>query len=240
MSEPRDLPEYLLDLEPSAFTVIRLDGRGFTRRTAAYDRPFDPRFHEAMRVATEDLLDETPALFAHTASDEVSLVFRPGEDWFGYRAPKWLSVCAGVASSSLTRAMTLLDGPVSVDAKAFRAATEAEVLEYLDDRARSSYRNMVNGRCHYALLAEGLSAGAAQRANAAMSPVERAAFVPPDAPGWERVGAILGYTQVDHVGIDPRSGARVPTVRRVATWFEPLDFGGVRDVAATLLADRDR
>jgi tRNA(His) 5'-end guanylyltransferase len=230
------LPEYALDLDPAAFTVVRLDGRGFTRRANAYHRPFDPRFHLGMRQATEVLIAETPAVLAHTASDEISLVFPPNGEWFGHRASKWLSVLAGVASSALTRSMTLMDGAVSVDAKAFRATSEAEVLAYLDERARSSYRNMVNGRVFFGLIAQGKSPAGAQRAGMNLSGAERAAFVPNDAPGWERVGALVGYQSVGRTGVDPRTGRQVPVTRRVLVWREPRDFAGVQRAAIEILS----
>lgn len=36
--------------------LLRVDGRAFHTYTKAFDKPFDPRIHEAMEKATADLL----------------------------------------------------------------------------------------------------------------------------------------------------------------------------------------
>ena len=45
-----------LRLVPGAWTVIRVDGRGFTRLTGSrFEKPFDPRFRDLMADAAEAL-----------------------------------------------------------------------------------------------------------------------------------------------------------------------------------------
>ena len=146
------LPEYELGLDLSdAWVVMRLDGRGFTRGSREYKRPFDPDFHAAMRKATEALFSGSPLQFAHTASDEINLVFGPQTNWFGRRGTKWLSVTAATASSALSQSLTRFVGLPTVDAKAFRAKDLNEVRAYMMERLDSSWRNCRNGYVYYGL-----------------------------------------------------------------------------------------
>ena len=236
---PDSLVEFSERFDPATWVILRLDGRGFTNRARAYARPFDPRFHEAMRNATEALLAETPAAFAHTASDEISLFFAPGTDWFDGRMAKWLSISAGLASAALARSMTAFVGLPTMDAKAFSAPDENGLADYLFERAKSSRRNCRNGYVHYTLLAQGLGARAAERAAQKMSGAQMAQFVPPEAPAWELFGAYAHYALVERQGADPRSGRLMPpTLRRVLRWTEVANLDELSDLVTRLLVSR--
>ena len=57
---------------PGAWVVIRVDGRSFTRLTAArFEKPFDPAFHELMVGTARALLEDLHGLYAYTESDEI-------------------------------------------------------------------------------------------------------------------------------------------------------------------------
>lgn len=53
---------------------IRPDGRGFSRFSRGFDKPFDPAISAAMRAAARTLIDQTHARAAFVQSDEISLV----------------------------------------------------------------------------------------------------------------------------------------------------------------------
>ena len=226
------LPEYEMELDlGSAWVVMRLDGRGFTRGAREYTRPFDPDFHAAMRKATEALFGVSPLQFAHTASDEINLVFGPQTNWFGRRGAKWLSVTAATASSALSRTLTRFVGFPTMDAKAFRAEDLGEVRAYMIERLDSSWRNCRNGYVYYGLMAQGKSAAAADKTVRAAARGELDYLVPGDLPGWQRFGAVAHYDEVAHVGHNPKTGVDVPTTRRRLGWHE---FSRMSDIDAML------
>src|SRR5664279_5648659 len=140
-------PDYDVRIAPGSWTILRLDGRRFTAGSAAYRpslealardqiiAPFHLAFHEALRGATVALMGVLPVDFAHTASDEISLVIPPAEaDFYGGRLAKWLSVAAGTASAALAQNLGLFVGLPIMDARAFAATSIAEIETYLRDR----------------------------------------------------------------------------------------------------------
>jgi tRNA(His) 5'-end guanylyltransferase len=61
---------------PGAWTVIRVDGRSFSRFTeTGFEKPFDQRFHGYMVKTAGALLEELHGLYAYTESDEISVLF---------------------------------------------------------------------------------------------------------------------------------------------------------------------
>ena len=89
--------DYRLPL--SAPVILRLDGHGFSRFTAPFCRPFDPRIHDAMIATCSDLLHYFPqATVAYTQSDEITLVFPQGVQSFNQRVQKLSSLAASYCS----------------------------------------------------------------------------------------------------------------------------------------------
>jgi tRNA(His) 5'-end guanylyltransferase len=220
MPQQAVLREYEQRVEPGTWTVIRLDGRGFTGRTQAYERPFDRRFHDAMRAVSEALLADVPAAFVHTASDEISLFIPPeSAGWFDGRLSKWLSVSAGIAAAAMGHSMTLFDGEPIMDARALVAPDQPAVAAYLSERARSARRNCRQSHVHYGLIARGMSSRQADGVAATLTPIEVAELVgEPD--DWEAHGAVAFHNEVEHQGMDPRTSTVRPTVRRRLVWAE--------------------
>lgn len=112
--ELKDLEERMRSLEyfsslrlmPACWPIIRLDGRGFSRKTAdRFSKPFDPRFRDLMVSAAADLLTELQGVYAYTMSDEISLLLP--RDWplFDRRVEKVVSISAGIASAAFSRAL---------------------------------------------------------------------------------------------------------------------------------------
>ena len=54
--------------------VIRLDGRGFSKFTKNFVKPYDLDMAQAMMNVSEKLLKESGALVAYQQSDEISLL----------------------------------------------------------------------------------------------------------------------------------------------------------------------
>lgn len=235
MATPELLPAYDARITPGVWTVLRLDGRRFSAGSAPYKptlemiareklvAPFNPLFHAAMRAATAALLGVIPADFAHTASDEISLIIPPTEHGFyGGRLSKWLSVAAGTASAVLARELTLFAGLPILDARAFAATTPAEVEAYLRDRINSAWRNCRNAYIWHALATQGLSPREIERAAQKLGPagVARVLADTPHPAAWERHGAFLVWASEQRMGRDPRSGAEARVERQVLRWLE--------------------
>lgn len=109
-------------LRPDLPIYARIDGRGFSRFTRGMKKPFDLRLTRAMQATTRGLMEATHANCAYVQSDEISLLWAPGEEWqepfFGGRPFKMVSVLAGLATAHFTRA--LLDDPDGLAAFAHR------------------------------------------------------------------------------------------------------------------------
>lgn len=233
---PEPVSHFSSVLDPRAWIVIRLDGRNFSARSAAYRRPFDPAFHAGMRQVTETLLAETPAAAAHTASDEVSLIFVPGTDWFGGRYEKWLSTCASVTGAALTRHLTRLTGLGAADARAFALPDLRALGEYLSERLYQSRRNCRNGYVYFGLRAQGLSPKVADT-QAKQIAARGEGFIPEGAADWERYGAFLRYLTSPHTGTNPLTGQTMHTTRRRPAWSEISGMQSVAILLAELAAD---
>lgn len=94
-----------LRLLPGTYTVIRADGRSFSKLTSSnFDKPFDLKFHELMVETAQALLSELDGIYAYTESDEISVLFPPDWDLFDRSLEKLVSISASIASATFTRA----------------------------------------------------------------------------------------------------------------------------------------
>lgn len=94
---------------PETYMVARLDGRGFTRLTkeiCKFEAPFDERFRDLMVNTVEALMDcGFRIAYGFTESDEISLLFVPGDETFGRKVRKYNSTLAGEASAAFSLAL---------------------------------------------------------------------------------------------------------------------------------------
>lgn len=205
-------------LVPGAWTVVRLDGRGFSRLTAErFEKPFDPRFRDLMVATARAVLEEFGGVFAHTQSDEASVLFP--RDWALYdrRAEKIASVAAGLASA----VFSVAGGAVGVfDARLWTGVTDDDVVDYFRWRQEDGARNALNGRAYWALRAEGRGAANATRTLAgATRPFKHELLFARGVnfaatPAWERRGVGLWWETVEKEGVDPRTGETARATRR--------------------------
>ena len=94
-----------LRLLPRTYTVIRADGRSFSKLTSSnFDKPFGLKFHELMVENSTALLLELDGIYAYTESDEISVLFPPDWDLFDRSLEKIVSISASIASATFTRA----------------------------------------------------------------------------------------------------------------------------------------
>lgn len=55
------------------YLVVRIDGKGFSKWTKPFEKPYDERIASAMVEAASDLVKDFSASIAYTASDEITI-----------------------------------------------------------------------------------------------------------------------------------------------------------------------
>ncbi len=215
----RDL-EYFrtMRLVPGAWTILRLDGRGFTGFTAGrFGKPFDERFRDLMVVTARALLEDFQGIYAHTHSDEISVAFAP--DWmlFGRRLEKIVSVSAGLVSATFS---TACGEAAHFDSRAWQGVSEEDVVEYFRWRQADAARCALHGWCYWTLRREGMDAHSATRALADKGKglqnelLYRHGVNFNDLPVWQRRGVGLCWEEYEKPGYDPVRQEAVTTTRR--------------------------
>ena len=87
-------------LDPNQPIIIRLDGKGFSKFTKKFNKPFDIDFHSAMTNAVIKTCESIQQVrFAYSQSDEISILLsgwdnEESQPWFGGKVEKIASVSA--------------------------------------------------------------------------------------------------------------------------------------------------
>ncbi|SCL29479.1 tRNA(His)-5'-guanylyltransferase [Micromonospora rhizosphaerae] len=203
---------------PGAWTVIRVDGRGFTRLTEQrFDKPYDARFCDLMVVTAQALLTELGARYAYTESDEISLLLDPASDLFSRSVEKLVSISAGIASAAFTHAATQ---PAHFDSRLWVGVGVEDVADYFSWRQSDATRSALNGWCYWTLRKDGQSPRQASRALEGVSATDKNELLLrhginfDDVPTWQRRGVGLWWETYEHPGFDPVRRTPVTTTRR--------------------------
>ena len=143
---------------PATYMVARLDGRGFTRLTkeiCKFEAPFDERFRDLMVNTVEALMDcGFRIAYGFTESDEISLLFVPGDETFGRKVRKYNSTLAGEASAAFSLA---LGRRATFDCRIVPLPNVEKVRDYFLWRQEDAHRNSLNSYCYWTLRKEGKS-----------------------------------------------------------------------------------
>lgn len=221
---------------PGAYVVVRLDGRGFTKLTAALSlqKPFDERFRDLMVQTTESLFEcGFDWSFGYTQSDEISLLFNPTKEIaFNGKIRKFNSLLAGQASATCTLAldrmlmMTPLEettdvSPVAVfDCRTIQFSNKKQVIDYFRWRQEDANRNALNGYAYWTLRNhDKLSGTKASKILEGQSVSFKNQLLFDrginynDVPGWQKRGVGISRKTVPHVGFNPKTGEHVQTTR---------------------------
>ena len=96
-------------LNRRTITIIRLDGKGFSKFTKGLNKPFDDGFSQDMDATALYLCENIQgAKFAYTQSDEISVVLCDFDNietdaWFDYNVQKMTSIASSLATSKFNQ-----------------------------------------------------------------------------------------------------------------------------------------
>lgn len=207
-----------LTVLPGAWTVLRVDGRGFSRLTEKhFDKPFDPRFSELMIQTAQALLVELGGRYAYTESDEISVLFDPAHDLFGRGVEKLVSIGAGIASATFT---SHLGSAAHFDGRLWIGAGEGDVQDYFSWRQSDAARCALNGWAYWTLRQSGSTPSQATQALEGRSTAEKNELIFQsgtnfnDVPAWQRRGIGLWWETYERGGFDPVREVAVTAMRR--------------------------
>ncbi len=101
-------------------TLLRLDGKGFSKYTKTLKKPFDDGFSDDMDETAKYLCENIQgAKFAYTQSDEITVVLTDFDNlesqaWFDYNVQKMTSISASMATAKFNQ-LRLLRKCESID-----------------------------------------------------------------------------------------------------------------------------
>lgn len=136
-------------LTPRMPTIIRVDGKSFSKYCRGYEKPWDPHIISAMTSAASLLLDEIQgAKVAYCQSDEISVLINDYElfttnAWFDKNVQKMCSVSASIATAAFNADMQSSKSAY-FDARCFVIPRE-DVVNYMYWRQVDAIRNSVSG-----------------------------------------------------------------------------------------------
>ena len=213
--------------------VARLDGRGFTRltkRSLELEKPFDVRFHDAMKTTVAHVCECGFAVrLAFSQSDEISLLFERDERSFDGKTRKWLSVLAGEASAAFSLAMGQIG---AFDCRMVELPNEESAVDYFRWRQSDALRNALSAHCYWILRTQNLSARVATSHLNGWTTVQKRDFLREQGvelealPRWQTGGFAASYVSFEKVGFNPKSQTEVTALRKRLEFNTDLADGG--------------
>lgn len=134
------------------YTIMRLDGRNFSRFTRNMERPFDAGLAHFMNCTAEMLGKEVGgSVFTYTQSDEISILLQDFESlntqpWCDGNIQKMTSIAAGMASVYFHSIQDIQAGGVwkhGFDARVYTISDPVEVANYFLWRQRDCVKNSI-------------------------------------------------------------------------------------------------
>ncbi len=158
-------------LNRRTITILRLDGKGFSKFTKGFNKPFDDGFSDDMDLTAKYLCENIQgAKFAYTQSDEITVVLCDFDNlessaWFDYNVQKMTSISASLATAKfnqlrMIRSCNNADGDLRenmladyeindfnlamFDSRVFQVPTLDEMINVLIWRQQDCTRNSVS------------------------------------------------------------------------------------------------
>ena len=205
---------------PETYMVARLDGRGFTRLTkeiCKFEAPFDERFRDLMIKTVEALMDCGFRIsYGFTESDEISLLFVPGDETFGRKVRKYNSTLAGEASAAFSLALGRV---ATFDCRIVPLPNVEKVRDYFLWRQEDAHRNSLNSYCYWTLRKEGKSVqeATAMLEGRSVSFKNELLFSRginfDKLPSWQKRGIGIWWEQYEKEGFNPIKNEKEMAVR---------------------------
>ncbi len=218
---------------PGIHMVARLDGRSFTHLTRDvhhFEAPYDAHFRDLMVATAQYLVAESgfQIVYGYTQSDEISLLFHPGESSFGRKMRKYNSILAGVCSAKFS---LLLNDFASFDCRISQLPTLDDVIDYFRWRSEDAHRNALNGHCYWLLRKEGQAAQEAAHKLSGLSIAGKNELLFQhginfnDLPNWQKRGVGVYWEEFEKKGFNPKTQAPVVVQRRRIAVDDDLPAG---------------
>lgn len=130
---------------------VRIDGKGFSKFTKGFKKPFDDRLSSVMVHTAKKLCEETHASFSFTQSDEITLIYIPKEKAseyiFGGKVSKINSILASMATAYFNYALdayVIKDKAAFFDCRAWGVPDLAEASNVLLWRVQDARKNSIS------------------------------------------------------------------------------------------------
>lgn len=127
--------------------AVRIDGRGFSKFTTGFAKPFDGRITNAMVTTTKALVKETHASVGYTQSDEITLLYPPsvGQRIFGGKVSKINSVFASMATAHFNHHIrSYVDKLAYFDCRVWEIPSDVEASNTLLWRVQDARKNSIS------------------------------------------------------------------------------------------------
>lgn len=206
---------------PDIYIVARLDGRNFTKLTKKvhkFKAPFDEKFRDMMIETVRHLMNcGFNIIYGYTESDEISLLFHPGENTFNRKLCKLNSVLAGEASA---RFSLLLNNMGVFDCRISQLPTIRTVIDYFRWRNGDAFRNSLNAYCYWKLREDGLDENTATEKLEGLSVPDKNELLFQhdinfnDLPNWEKRGIGVYWKTFNKKGHNPKTNEDIIVERR--------------------------
>ena len=218
------------------YIVVRLDGRGFTKKTKEIwelDAPFDIKFNDIMADTVKHLMTcGFNVVYGYTQSDVISLLFHANEDSFQRKTRKIISILAGEASAFFSLQMGDLG---CFDARICQLPNPKLVIDYFRWRQEDAHRNALNAHCYWLQRHQGVSPSDAQAflSGKALSDKNELLFQHGinfnDLPNWQKRGVGVYWDIVEKQGFNPVVNQPTFTTRREIIFNKNLPLGNEYD-----------
>ena len=219
---------------PEMNTVVRIDGRNFSRLTRKILKlePYSERLAGAMRYTVEHLMEFSgfPIIFGYTQSDEISLLMdkQKALGTFAGKVRKYNSLLAAETSAIMTLEMMpamhgkhISDMPITFDARTIQIPTKELVIDYFNWRRADSEKNCLNMLCHHVLTDKlKLTSTQAQSKLDRKTVAWKNEFLHQnginfdDVEAWKKRGMGFYWEMYDKIGENGKTGESIGVKRR--------------------------
>jgi tRNA(His) 5'-end guanylyltransferase len=173
-------------LLPKLPVIIVINGRSFSKTTALLDKPYCPRFMEALCATASRLIQDIDgALFAYIFNDEIVIVSRNDQNndtipWCDNDIQKIASVVSGIGSLYFNNYAASIDLNVSeaiFTTNVFVVPNITEAINTIIAKQQQNLQNSAQLACFYQLLESGLNKNDIKEMTAGMSREEKIALL---------------------------------------------------------------